>query len=130
MLGDANLLEIDQANMFGPGFANTALLSQTGDHNSAWIAQEIAPGGLTGGLNQAGIFQNGTDHVARIEQAGADNTALIEQDGSANTGTILQDGTGLQAAIRQSGTGLDYTINQTGCVTGGCSPILVTQTGP
>lgn len=106
--GDSNEAFIDQGFVDGTGDGgegNNTFLIQEGSGNIASVEQNFT---VTGGGNDADIFQIGDNNLATIGQEGLSNVAFIVQGdlGGAgmNTATVTQEGNGNILAIGQNGT--------------------------
>ena len=90
--------------------SNDATVTQTGNDNSAVVAQDPF-----GGSASASVNQNGDGNTANVTQTGDgfNMSATVSSTGNANSATVLQDGTNnASASVSQTGNGNSATVNQ------------------
>lgn len=108
-----------------PGYANTGMITQSGDNNVATqsqtrnntvlgVAGNVADVEQTGSTNTSGQTQTGNRLNATVDQLGNDNQANQAQTGNQNTATIDQDGDDNTATQSQANTQNTATAFQTG----------------
>lgn len=127
--GDANSALLEQTNLLGEDFGNTALVAQYGFGNTARVSQtssDTVPSAeaILSGVNQISLVQDGVGNLAELDQTGADNLIDLTQSGDNHSATITQTGANLSAIVTQQGEGDVYSLTQTGCAVAACQVVV------